>query len=57
MPLELRELIIQARIDTAGAAEDRAENLRAADIKQLEAKIIETVMERLEERLATAHQR
>ncbi|WP_397385173.1 DUF5908 family protein [Prosthecobacter sp.] len=55
MPIELRELIIQARIEPASSASSPHEDsgLTPAELQ----KIIDAVMERVEERLAEAQQR
>lgn len=55
MPIELRELIIQARIDPSGPADTRQAPPKLTPEEREE--IIESVIERIEERLATAHQR
>ncbi|MCX6853807.1 MAG: DUF5908 family protein [Verrucomicrobia bacterium] len=55
MPLELRELIIQARIDSSGSAEHHEPDQRLTTEALQE--IFEAVMERVEERLAAAQQR
>jgi hypothetical protein len=55
MPLELRELIIQARIESSASAEnhEQAQRLPPEALQE----IIAAVMERVEERLAAAQQR
>ena len=55
MPLELRELIIQARIDSSDSAEHHENNQRLTPEERQE--IIDAIMERVEERLAAAQQR
>ena len=54
MPLELRELIIQARVDSSAAAASHEKKPQLSPEERQE--IIEDIMERLEERLAAATQ-
>lgn len=55
MPIELRELIIQARIDPSDPADTRQAPPKLTPEEREE--IIKTALERIEERLASAHQR
>lgn len=54
MPLELRELIIQARVDSSAAASPHEQEPGLTPKERQE--IVEEIMERLEERLAAASQ-
>ena len=56
MPLELRELIIQARIDSSGSAEHHHKHDQQLT-PEARQEIIDAIMERVEERLASAQQR
>lgn len=55
MPIELRELIIQARVDPSGSADTGKTPPKLTPEERQE--IIETIMKRIDERLAEARDR